>query len=321
MEDKYKARINFHGDLKDVSMLICKDYNLGEFKSNEIILIGYEDFNFILETSKGKYFVKTFANFRKMDDCKRYIDIMEKAMEAKIATPKLIKSKKGYLYITEINNTKLRLCVMEFIDGKNLFESREKLNDMEIKFISNQAALINSLKIKPNFIYDRWAIVNFLKEFEEKGKSLSNDDLKILKPLINEFKQLNIEKLPHCFVHGDIIAPNVIKDKYGKLWIIDFSVSNYYPRVQELAVLACNLYFNEDSKEKTIKNLEIALKEYQKIIKLTEEELSILPLFIKLAHAMHVLCAGFEKNIRNNTSIENEYFLNQGRIGLKQTQA
>jgi len=63
MEDKFKARINYSGDIKDISLQICRDYNLGEFKSNKLILMGYEDFNFILETTKGKYFVKVFAKF------------------------------------------------------------------------------------------------------------------------------------------------------------------------------------------------------------------------------------------------------------------
>ena len=55
MENKFKARINYSGDIKDISVQICKDYDLGEFKSNKLILMGYEDFNFILETIKGKY--------------------------------------------------------------------------------------------------------------------------------------------------------------------------------------------------------------------------------------------------------------------------
>ena len=45
---------------KDISLEICKSYDLGNFKQNKIILVGYEDFNFALETSKGKYLVKVF---------------------------------------------------------------------------------------------------------------------------------------------------------------------------------------------------------------------------------------------------------------------
>ena len=33
----------------------------------------------------------------------------------------------------------------------------------------------------------------------------------------------------------------VMKDNNGKLWIIDFAVSNYMPRIVDLAVSSCNL--------------------------------------------------------------------------------
>ena len=310
MEDSFRKRINYDGDIKDISIKICEDYNLGDLKSNHLVLIGYEDFNFIIETSKGKYFVKIFAKFRNMDDCKRYIEIMEKAMDAKIAVPKLLSSKQGLLYITEINRIKLRLCVAEFIYGKTLFETGEKLSSEEIRFLAHQISLINQLDIKPKFIYDEWAITNFLKEFKKKSKSLSEEHLKLIEPLVKRYKELNIEELPHCFVHGDIIITNVMKDNKGKLWIIDFSVSNYYPRIQELAILACNLFFVENNLAKSKENLEIALGEYQKTVALTKVELEALPTYIQLAHAMHLLSANFEKVSKNNTTKENEYWLN-----------
>jgi len=51
----------------------------------------------------------------------------------------------------------------------------------------------------------------------------------LVQPLVKEFENLGIEELPHCFVHGDIITTNVMRDSTDQLWIIDFSVSNYYP--------------------------------------------------------------------------------------------
>ena len=85
-----------------------------------------------------------------------------------------------------------------------------------------------------------------------------------------------------------------------------------------LAVLSCNLFFNPANKKNSQDNIEILLKEYQKAIKLTNEELNVLPIYIELAHAMHLLCANFDKVVNKNTSEENEYWLNQGRTGLKQ---
>jgi Ser/Thr protein kinase RdoA (MazF antagonist) len=319
MEEQFKERIKYNGNIKDISLQICKDFNLGIFKANKIVLVGYEDFNYILTTSKGKFFVKIFASFRTNDDCLRYLEIMEKAIAAKVATPKLIKSKNGYLSIIKVNNIKLRLVVFDYIDGNNFYKLNKKLNPAEIKFVARQSALINSIKLKPEPIYDNWAIVNFLKQYNKSAKYLSKEDLVLVKPLVSKFNELNVDKLPKAFVHGDIISTNLMKDKKGKLWIIDFSVSNYYPRIQELAVLACNLFFDIKNKKKSENNFKLALKEYTKILSLTKAELKALPDYIELAHGMHVLCANYEKVKNNNHSKENEYWINEGRCGLKQS--
>ena len=202
------------------------------------------------------------------------LDILRDVITARVKTPKLFKSEQGYISKLKINDCNLRLCVMEYIKGKDIFSLRKTLNENEIKFIAKQAALINSIDIKPQAIYDSWAIVNFQEEFRKTKKYLSVRDLKLIEPLVQEFNNLRIKELPHCFVHGDIIATNVMKDK-DKLWIIDFVVANYYPRIQELAVLACNLFFDAKSKTKSENNLNIALEEYQKKIKLTDKELNM----------------------------------------------
>jgi Ser/Thr protein kinase RdoA (MazF antagonist) len=135
---------------------------------------------------------------------------------------------------------------------------------------------------------------------------------------LEEFKSLDVKELPHCFVHGDMIATNVMKDKQGQLWIIDFAVSNYYPRIQEIAVLACNLLFDPVNKSKTKNNLEIALEEYQRGIKLTDKELAALPTYIKLAHAMHILGGSHGNATGLSTPEENEHWIQEGREGLLQ---
>ena len=318
METIFKQRIGFNGDLKEILKIICRDFNLGEFLNSEIILIGYEDLNFSLTTTNNKFFVKIYANFRTLDDCKRNTEIMVKALEAGVSIPKLYKSDQGYLHILKIGSSTLRMCVMDFIDGKDFFKSKAHITKRDQLFIANQASLINSINIKPKKVYDSWAITNFQLEFKKKSQYLDSDDLKLVEPLLEKFQNLEIETLPHCFVHGDIIRTNVIKDKDNNIWIVDFSVSNYYPRIQELAVLACDILFNKDNKEESEQNLKDALEEYQKTIRLTPREIESLPTYIKLAHAMHVLCATYEKKVRKNDSEENEYFLNIGKSGLRQ---
>lgn len=319
MEKDFRKRIDYYGDLKEISLKICSKYNLEKFISNNIILVGYEDFNFVLETTTGKFFVKVFAKSRTLKNCKRCIEILEKVINLGVSTPKLLKSKESSLFKTRVDNVQLRLCVMDFIEGETIYDSDVRLNDEEIKFVSKQLALINSVSLNPKKIYDSWSVENFIKEYKKKSKYLSENDLKLIKPLIKKFKDLKIKSLPHCFAHGDVISTNVLRDKNGKLWIIDFSVANYCPRIQEISVFACNLIFYGENLQKNQEKLDIAINEYEKIQKLTSIEKEELPTYISICHAMHILCANYEKVVNKNNSKENEYWLNEGRIGLKST--
>jgi Ser/Thr protein kinase RdoA (MazF antagonist) len=319
MNEEFQKRIGYKGKIDDVSVKLCKDYNLGKFLSNEIVPTGYEDFNYVIETSKGKFFVKVFRKELDDKDCERMVNVYLEAINRGVNHPKLFKSNQGSLYMKEIEGTKLRLCVMQFIEGDNFYNLGEKPTINDLKIVARQAALIDSMNIKPKHVYDNWAIVNIIQEFEQKKEYILKDDLKLLEPLVKAFKEMNIDSLPHCFIHGDITCTNLMKDKDGKLWIVDFSVGNYYPRIQELAVLACDVCFDLKDKKKSESNFKTVLSEYQKSIRLTKEELETLPIYIRLAHAMHAICASYEKFAKGNNTKENEYFLNHGRTGLRQT--
>jgi len=266
MTDHFKKRIGYFEDVKHISLQVCKDYNLGEFKLNIPIEMGYEDFNFVLKASSGKYFVKIFAKSRNLEECQRYLDIMEKVIQNKILTPKLLSSSQGFMYRKSIQGIEIRLCVAEFVNGKTLFELEDGLSIEDIKFIARQVSLINLIDLRTEKVYDTWAITNFLKEFERKRRVLSRKDLALIEPLVKKFEEMKINELPHCFIHGDIRTTNVMRDINNKLWIIDFSVSGYYPRIQEIAVLACDLLFDRENYDKSKNNLKIFLKEYQQTL-------------------------------------------------------
>jgi Ser/Thr protein kinase RdoA (MazF antagonist) len=319
----YKGRIGYTGNLNDLAEGICTGYRLGKLVSTEIVKFGYEDLNMVVKTDKGKYFVKILSRNRDVETrvwgtSKRYMDTMNRASYSGANVPKLMNFNVSYFSsLAPINSAaELKVCVMEFIDGENLYASGINLTESEIKTLAKQVALIDKMDLKPEPIYDEWSIVNFANEFKAKGKYLEADDRTLIEPVLEEFNKIKLAPLPHCFVHGDILKTNVIKDKTGKLWIVDFAVSNYYPRIVELAVLACNVLFDENSKEVSESNLKSALKEYEKYINLTEEEHRLIPLFVRAAHAMHLLSANYQKVVNGNSTKENEYWMKQGRTGL-----
>lgn len=310
----FNKRIKLNTDLKNISKVICDKYELGDFASNELIEIGYEDYNYYLTTSKGKYCVKIFSKIRTNEDIKNYLNRIRAVAKSEISSPKPLLLNDDIVFELDYENNHYDICVFEYIDGKNYFEINEKPDNDVLREIAKQTALINNLDIKPEFIYDTWAIVNFKKEYEKKRQYLSDEYKTEFDKLLNEFENIDLERLPKAFVHGDIISTNVMLDKNKKVWIIDFAVSNYLPRIIDLAVTSCNMCLQEDSKEKTYENIEVLLQEYNKYNKLTDYELEMFEVYFRLANAMHILQPNYIIQT-DGDSEENQYWLNEGITG------
>lgn len=315
MYEEFYDRINLNTNLDNISKEICKKYNLDDYISDELILVGYEDFNYILNTTKGKYCVKIFNKERTNKDVNNYIDRIELASTLNINTPKVYRVKNNCLQIIDINNNQYRLCVFEYVNGKSFYDLNEIPAEKEIKEIIKQMVYIHNAKLDSEYIYDKWTITNFIKEYKDKKNYLDKKYIDIFNKLTNRLEKVDFNKLVYSFVHGDIISSNVMKDKNNKLWIIDFAVSNYLPRIVDLAVTSCNLCLNPTSKAKTIESTKMILEEYQKYIKLNEYELETFPLFYDLANAMGILQISYLNSI-GEASDEDKFWLEESEKGL-----
>lgn len=315
MYQEFYDRINLNTNLENISKEICKKYNLDDYISDELILVGYEDFNYILNTTKGKYCVKIFNKERTNKDVNNYIDRIKLASTLNINTPKIYRVKNNCLQIIDINNNQYRLCVFEYVNGKSFYDLNEIPTEKEIKEIIKQMVYIHNAKLDSEYIYDKWTITNFIKEYKDKKNYLDKKYIDIFNKLTNRLEKVDFNKLVYSFVHGDIISSNVMKDKNNKLWIIDFAVSNYLPRIVDLAVTSCNLCLNPNSKVKTIESTKMILEEYQKYIKLNEYELETFPLFYDLANAMGILQISYLNNI-GEASDEDKFWLEESEKGL-----
>lgn len=320
MDKRYSNRLPRISDFEEsVCENICDSYEFGNFISYSVIQTGYEDFNFVLTTNSGKYFVKIFSKERKPEDCKRITDLIELLIKSNVHHPKPYKNKSGnYLHEINLGTTFLLLIVMDFIEGKNFFELGQVPNPKQIKQISKDLAHVNSIKIKDEIshIYDNWAIPNLGIEYNKKKKYLKPEENNILNPIIKEFLDTAINSLPKCLVHGDVLKTNVLQDKEGTAWIVDFSVANIYPRILEIAIASTHLLLDISSKENTMKNIALFMKEYEKQIKLNKSEKKALPKFLKFSYAIEYLNTIYEQRVNKNDSKENAFLHEEARIGL-----
>lgn len=310
----FNKRIELNTDLENLSKIICEKYCLGNFISNELIEIGYEDYNYYLTTTNGKYCVKIFNKERNSQNIKNYLERIKAVADSKVNSPKPLKINDEILFSLDYCDNHYDLCVFEYINGKNFFELKTTPSDDIIKEIAKQTAQINNLDIRPAFIYDSWAIINFLEEFNKKREYVSEKYKTEFDILVERLEKIDMGKLPKGFVHGDIISTNVMIDENKRIWIIDYAVSNYLPRIIDLAVISCNLCLDRFSKEKTFDNITLLLSEYNKYNKLTEYELEVFSVFYQLANAMHIIQTQYIAKV-DSDSEENQYWLNEGITG------
>lgn len=315
---EFEKRIGLNLPLEELSKQVCQEYDLGELIDNQLIEIGYEDYNFILTTHRGKFVVKVFSNERTNQDALELAKRASVAYENGVSSPKIYKTKdEKLLSFISLDNIEFRVLVMDYINGKDFFSLKESPNENELELIASELAKLNNINYHPNFIYDKWAIVNFIKEYEKNIELVEEEDRPLIEKAFNAFKSCNFSRLQYGFVHGDIIETNVIKDNTGKLYFIDFSVSNYLPRIVDLAVTICDLCLDLDDVANSKTRAELFVKAYEEYSPLSQYEKDCLRKFIVCHQAITILETMREKKIENNQTDENEIFLQKGKQGLR----
>lgn len=248
MADNFQDRIKYSGDLHALAENIVRDYGFGKVKSVEHVPIGFEDYNLKLRTKTGTYLVKIYAKTRWAEDILRNVEILKAVTKAGVNHPELFYDQTGSLLHID-TQTHLQMVVMKFIEGKTFYELGKAPTIDQLELIAREAVKINNADCHPAYIFDAWAIPNMQWMYQKVEKHLSPEGLELVTRAFNHFHAIPFDQLPKCFVHGDLTKANVILGKDHQIYIIDFSVANTYPRIQELAVMATNLLFEEKAKQ------------------------------------------------------------------------
>ena len=257
------------------------------------------------------------SNLRSDEDCQNLADRGSVPRIYGFFCPNIYQVNGKNLYICTINNIKFRLLVMEYINGKDFFTLNELPTLDDLKKIAEETAKLNQIDFRPPFIYDRWAIINFEKEYKNNIKYIKGEYKELIDSVYDEFKTIDLSKLKYGYVHGDLIETNVMRDENKKLWFIDFSVANYFPRIIDLAVTICDLCLDLDNIQNTIIRTKTYLNSYESLYPLSDYERQCLKIILKCHQAITILETTREKIEENNCSDENQRFLEKGKKGLK----
>lgn len=308
------ARIGLQGDLKATIEKVCRAFAVGELRNFSIIEYGFEDCNVGIETTQGKFVAKIFAKIRTEEVIQRYKAIMKNAIAAKAQHPKLITKDDGVIY----KDADISCVLMEYVSGRTFLDMNRAPTIEELRIVLSEVAKISSITYKPINLYDAWAVQNIRAMLEQVKQYVQPEDLLLAQQSIAEYEKIPVDSLPHCFVHGDFTKANVMKANNGKIYILDFSVSNWYPRIQELAVITANLFYSGPNGLSLKKRSQIISDEHTKLVPLTDEEKKYLYPYAITCAAMEFLGSHQEKYIKGNTNAEVDYWLDLGRQGLQQ---
>ncbi|MGB2786786.1 MAG: phosphotransferase [Candidatus Saccharimonadaceae bacterium] len=313
-QQKPTDRLVYTGDLEPVIDRLCAAYDVGIPASSSVIEVGYEDCNVVVETSQDKYLAKMFAKTRTAEEIERYTTTMQKVVDAGVHHPELLTTSSGEVVYTDSGIT---LVLMRFIEGKTFFELDQAPDAEERKAVLEQASRVNGIDYKPTYLFDSWAIPNIRAMFDKVRQFVEPDDLKLVEQAMARYEAIPVDDLPHAFVHGDFTKTNVLKGNDGKVYILDFSVANWYPRIQELAVIAANLLHDGSDSSSLEDRCNLVAGEYSRFNALTAEERQHLPDYALAGIAMEFMGAHQEKHINGNDTDETDYWLKLGRAGLR----
>jgi Ser/Thr protein kinase RdoA (MazF antagonist) len=207
--------------------------------------------------------------------------------------------------------------MMEFIDGHDFVQQAP--DEATLDQIVQQAYKISQLDLHPKPIYDSWSTLNLSQRFAEVQSYLPDETRGIVEQVVENFERLSLDEdhLPHCFVHGDFTKFNVLqRASDSQIFVIDFSVAGWYPRIHELAVIAADLLEGYEGLNIN-ERCDLLIAKYEKYAMLTDDEKQALPIYAAATAAMKYISA-LRLKLSGDESEETMLWLKWSRNGLLQ---
>lgn len=281
MENIYN-RIGKEIDLKKLSIEICYKYNIGTYEKHKLIKnVGIDDLSYVLYTDVSRYLVKIINHKKTIQDINQFIKKNAIIVKNKIQAPKIILNNGNYIYATEIDGLYINCSVIEYIEGEDLYTRKEKISKDDIDKLIDIVIPMHKIQDELKIDYDEYCFMKIHEVYKKTKNKIPKELKKKVKEFLKEYDKIEFEKLPLCFVHGDLISSNIMKDKKEKLWLIDFYESGTGVRILDIVKILNSIIFLYYDKENSKKLEKYFINKYQEYLKLTKYELEVLPILRK----------------------------------------
>lgn len=288
--------------------------SIGLIKDYKPILEGYEDANFLIKTNKGRYVLKIFLNERSQQNVHDYAEALQDLEQINVPVISLIPGQQGTLSSIKDHGKSVFFFLTKFFDGASFDKKTPSLADL-IK-IANYLAKINTLPLKAAEAYDSWGNKNLLKEFKKNGQKIGIEQLKLINPVIEGFRQLSFNQFSQSFIHGDMQKKHVLKNKNNQYCILDFGCMSFGAKVIDLSTYLAWFCLDEKNWKNNKQIINQVVKEYLKINQLNQSELKSLKVLTQASWAAYYLKTSVLIK-EGDLSLETRDWYNQSKVMLE----
>ncbi len=285
---KLLARTNLKYSLDEFLVKVQAVFpSIGSIKNTLPIMEGYEDANFILETSNGKFALKIFLGERKLENIENYAKILRECKNAGVPTTEILLDFNDGLGFVENHNTKTYFIITKYFEGQNFQNITPTLND--IKIVTVYLSKLNALNFPVVETYDSWGNKNFGKEYKLKKNKITPEQNVLIQPIYEKFVELDLAGFTKSVIHGDMQRKHVKKNTNGEYCILDFGCMAFDPKIIDLSTFIAWFCIQEDTWKDADKIYDQVLYEYDRIHYLSDLEIESLPTLIKSSYAAYYL--------------------------------
>jgi Ser/Thr protein kinase RdoA (MazF antagonist) len=315
-EINQQVRTGYIAEMEPVLMRAMAAYGFDVPTEHAVMPFGYEDFNIWVETPEGNHVIKVFNQNRTAGEIGRLERTLQAVGASDVNHPEVYKVRGRGNLVYHDRASRLSMIAMAHINGANYYQLGHAPQGSEVDDVLKQAVLIHQIKYHPRYLDDSWALQNLAAKYTAVKERVPAKYQRVIDRTLLEMEFNDRTLLPHRFVHGDLSRFNVMRDDEAT-HVVDFAVANWYPRIQELAVMASSLMCDEESDEPLSELAEHTAEGYIAAGgELTLVERRSLPLYTRAAQAATYVSALSEKLLKGNKSVENKSWLKLGRLGL-----
>lgn len=289
---------------------LLKNYDLGNFIKIEGIQSGVVNSNYHLYTNKGRYILTIYeqASGSELNDLSYFFNLKKHLSLNGINCPSVLTDNNGN-YLNKIQNKPC--AIVSFLKGNPV----NKINNFHLEELGENIAKMhlasNDFELKRENDFSISKCEKLFLDVKDHIKTIGPYLLDELEHNIDEIKHLYPKELPKSVIHGDLFPDNVFFENNKLVGIIDFYFACDDYCIYDLAI-CLNAWCFDYHEEFNVTKARKLFTSYNKVKKISEEELNSLPIFTRLSSLRFLLTriydwVNHDKNALVKAKNPNEY--------------